>query len=101
MLHFLPADGRNFPGTYVYGKAEPFKEEMEMSFRRLIRWVELCGLKLEYAHTSGHMYPRDVERLVSEINPRVLVPIHTEHPELFGQWAAKVLIPQPGETTHL
>jgi len=101
LLHFLPADGRNIPGTYVYGKAEPFKEEMELSFRRLMKWIDLCGLKLGYAHTSGHMYQRDIERLVSEVNARTVIPIHTEHPELFTQWAEDVRIPNPGETLHL
>lgn len=101
LLHFLPSDGRTVPGTYVYGKAEPFKEEMELSFRRLMKWIDLCGLKLEYAHTSGHMYQRDVERFVSEIDPKVAVPIHTEHPELFIKWARNLRMPQLGETLQL
>ena len=101
LLHFLPSDGRKVPGTYVYGKAEPFKEEMELSFRRLMKWIELCGLKLEYAHTSGHMYQGDIERLVSEIGPKILIPIHTEHPELFCEWAMNVCIPHLGGTVQL
>ena len=36
--------------------------------------------------SSGHMYEKDIERLVSEINPKVTIPIHTEHLELFTQW---------------
>jgi hypothetical protein len=101
LLHFLPSDGRAVPGIYIYGKAEPFKEEMELSFRRLLKWIELCGLRLEYAHTSGHMYEKDIERLVSEINPKVLLPIHTEHPDLFSNWAEAVHIPYFEETLEL
>ncbi|MFC2044683.1 hypothetical protein ACFLT8_05795 [Chloroflexota bacterium] len=101
LLHFLPSDGRTVPGTYVYGKAEPFKEEMELSFRRLLKWIELCGLKLEYAHTSGHMYEKDIERLVSEIDPKFTVPIHTEHPELLTKWTNDIHIPQLGKTLQL
>lgn len=101
LLHFLTSDGRKVPGTYVYGKAEPFKEEMELSFKRLLKWVELCGLKLEYAHTSGHMYPKDIERLVCKIDPKVVVPIHTEHPELFSNWLSEIKIPHTGETLEL
>ncbi len=101
LLHFLPSDGRPVLGAYVYGKAEPFKEEMELSFRRLLKWIELCGLKLEYAHTSGHMYPRDIERLVLEIDPKVIVPIHTEHPSLFCNWSGGVHIPRFEETLEL
>jgi len=101
LLHFLPSDGRTVPGIYVYGKAEPFKEEMELSFRRLLKWIELCGLKLEYAHTSGHMYEKDIERLVSEIDPKYILPIHTEHPELFTRWSRDVRIPHIGEILEL
>lgn len=101
LLHFLPSDGRTVPGTYIYGKAEPFKEEMELSFRRLLKWIELCGLKLEYAHTSGHMYQGDIKRLISEISSKVTIPIHTEHPELFSNWTEAVHIPYFGETLEL
>ncbi len=98
LLHFFPADGRKLQGTYIYGKAEPFKEEMELSFRRLLNWIDLCGLNLEYAHTSGHMHRRDIERVVGEIEPEVVVPIHTEHPEMFERFAPRVRIPHLGET---
>ena len=74
---------------------------MELSFRRLTKWIELYGLKLEYAHTSGHMYQKDIERLISEIDPKIVVPIHTEHPELFSKWAKNVCNPQLGDTVHL
>ncbi|MFC1957048.1 MBL fold metallo-hydrolase [Chloroflexota bacterium] len=93
LLHFLPSGGKTVPGTYVYGKAEPFKEEMELSFARLLKWIELCGLRLEYAHTSGHMYEQDIKRLVTEIDPGLTIPIHTEHAELFSNWAGDVKIP--------
>ena len=98
LLHFFPSDGRKLQGTFIYGKAEPFKEEMELSFHRLVNWVALCGLKFEYAHTSGHLHQQDLERFISELNPKVVVPIHTEHPELFRQWARKVQVPHLGET---
>jgi hypothetical protein len=64
---------------------------MELSFRRLLKWIELCRLKLEYAHTSGHMHEKDIERLVSEI----------EHPELFTQWSRNIHIPHIGEILEL
>ncbi|KKK49253.1 hypothetical protein LCGC14_3136920, partial [marine sediment metagenome] len=53
-----------FSGTYIYGKAEPFTEEMEFSFNRLLRWLELCNLKVEHAHTSGHCFPDDIKKAI-------------------------------------
>ncbi|MCX5999138.1 MAG: MBL fold metallo-hydrolase [Chloroflexi bacterium] len=101
MLHFLPPDGKKMHGTYIYGKAEPFKEEMELSFERLEHWINLCGLKIEYAHTSGHMHHNDVKRFIAEVDPGVLVPIHTQQADLFRPWARDVRIPVRGQTLQL
>ncbi len=73
----------NFSGTYIYGKAEPFNEAMEFSFNRLLKWLKLCNLKLEYAHTSGHCFPEDLKNAIEIINPKTLIPIHTEYPQEF------------------
>ena len=43
----------------------------------------------------------DFERLVSEINAKTVVPIHTEHPELSTKCAKDVRIPQLGGILHL
>ena len=73
----------SFSGTYIYGKAEPFTEEMEFTFNRLLKWLELCNLRLEFAHTSGHCFPDDIKKAIEIINPKNVIPIHTEHPEEF------------------
>jgi len=101
LLYFFPTDGRKVPGTYIYGKAEPFKEEMELSFERLVNWIELCGLKLEYGHTSGHLQQQDLERFIGEVDPKILIPIHTEYPELFRHWGRDVRIPRLGESLEV
>jgi len=79
----------SFSGTYIYGKAEPFTEEMEFTFNRLLKWLELYNLKLEYAHTSGHCFPNDIKKAIEMINPKNLIPIHTEHPEEFKKITPK------------
>jgi len=101
LLHFFPAEGSKVQGTYIYGKAEPFKEEMELSFERLENWMDLCGLELEYAHTSGHLYQSDVERFIGEVDPKVVIPIHTEQPDLFSPWASDVRVPRLGESLEI
>jgi len=78
--------GKGLKGTYVYGKAEPFNEEMEISFRKLENWIDLFGMELDYAHTSGHANRRDLEYIVNKIAPRWLLPIHTCHAGIFDQF---------------
>jgi ribonuclease J len=36
-------------------------------------------------HTSGHAYGQDLKRFVDAINPKLLVPIHTEHGEEYAE----------------
>ena len=76
-------------GTYIYGKAEPFTEEMEFTFNRLLSWLKMCNLKLEFAHTSGHCFPEDLKKAIEIINPKNLIPIHTNHPEVFKNLISK------------
>ncbi len=72
-------------GTYIYGKAEPFNEEMEFTFERLMNWLKLCELNLAYAHTTGHCMPDDLKRAIEIINPKQIIPVHTQHPDSFKE----------------
>ncbi len=82
LLQFKP-ENSGIPGTYIYGKAEPFNEEMLFSFERLRNWLTLCGLGIDYAHTSGHCFRDELFEFIEEVEPDVLFPIHTEHPGEF------------------
>jgi ribonuclease J len=50
-----------------------------------------------HAHTSGHAPVADLQRLAAALNPRKLVPIHTEHGEDFSQVFANVVTHNDGE----
>ena len=54
-----------------------------------------------YAHTSGHAPVADLQRLAAALNPRKLVPIHTEHGEDFSQLFANVVTLNDGEVFAL
>lgn len=82
MLQFKPVE-KGIPGTYIYGKAEPYSEEQAFTYDRLKNWIKLCGLKMEFAHTSGHCSPEQLGAILKEVCPEVLIPIHTESAELF------------------
>jgi ribonuclease J len=47
-------------------------------------FLELCrelGMAIQYLHVSGHAYREHLESSVIRLNPKMLVPIHTEKPE--------------------
>ena len=88
-------------GTYIYSSSEVFDEEGALDMKRLHNWIRHFGLKgiglpqedLGWKvpqeegglHSSGHASGPELLDLIKEINPRVLLPIHTEDPEYFLQ----------------
>lgn len=90
-------------GIYIYSTSEAFTEEMEMDTWRLNNWLTFLGLTPvgfrfpesvspnERArpifepgtHSSGHASGPDLMEAVRRINPRVVIPIHTENPQAF------------------
>ena len=100
-------DLRPPPGSiYVSAVSEPFHMEMELDRGRLRRWLQRFGVnppdfEPRYAHASGHASGPELVELARAIRPKVLIPVHTEHPELFAQALAgsgiEVCIPTLGQ----
>ncbi|MEM3027870.1 MAG: MBL fold metallo-hydrolase [Candidatus Bathyarchaeia archaeon] len=89
------------PGSlYLLSSSEPFEEERLIAFQRLQNWLRLFGAPMYHLHSSGHVYPMDLRRIVREIKPKELFPIHTGYPEAmraFLQDLTKVRLPMRGQ----
>jgi len=93
---FLHLEAWNFPelvdikpgrgGTYIHSATEAFNEEGEKEETLIRNWVEHVGFRYAQLHASGHAPGGEVGKLVRDISAKKVVPIHTEHPELFGQF---------------
>ncbi|MFH1637278.1 MAG: MBL fold metallo-hydrolase [Candidatus Woesearchaeota archaeon] len=68
---------------YIYSKVEPFNDEMKMDYQGLKSWLDLYGLREVHIHCSGHAFGEQIGSAIARVNPGILIPIHTEHPELF------------------
>jgi len=79
---------------YVLSASEPFNEEMEIDFERLLNWLRHYGLPQYHAHVSGHIVPLQLKTILKEIKAARIFPIHTENAELF----AKFMRGSKGET---
>ncbi|MFH1486337.1 MAG: MBL fold metallo-hydrolase RNA specificity domain-containing protein [Chloroflexota bacterium] len=93
----MPQEG----GIYLYSSSEVFNEEGALDMRRLHNWIDYfkmkgIGLPVEVAphhwevpesevglHASGHASGPELVDLVRRISPEILIPVHTEKPELF------------------
>jgi ribonuclease J len=64
--------------------SEPFSEE-DVSVDVMDRWLQHFGLRFHQIHASGHCPTKDLAQIINEIQPKKLIPIHTEHPQLFRE----------------
>jgi ribonuclease J len=51
-------------------------------------------------HASGHLSQSDLVKVIEEINPDKIIPIHTQHPQWFRDaFEETVTIPTDGRVT--
>lgn len=75
------------PGSiYVYSSSEPYNEEMEIDFERLMNWLDFLGISFYQIHASGHVMPLQLRQLIEAASPKMVIPIHGNHPELFAKF---------------
>ena len=81
------------PGaTFIHSKSEPIEEDDEVE-RILRNWVRFYKLRRYQYHASGHMSEREIAEMVREIDPGIVIPVHTEHPERFTRFGPRVVQP--------
>lgn len=68
---------------WIKSSCEPFCDEMELDEERKKNWLKHFDIQEFFAHASGHASGNEIREMIKSINPRELIPIHTEHPELF------------------
>jgi len=75
------------PGScFILSASEPFNEEMEIDFERLVNWLRHYGLPQYHAHVSGHIMPLQLKNFLKEIGIAKIFPVHTENAELFAKF---------------
>ncbi len=79
LVDLKPKEG----SVYIHSLSEPLTEEIEFSHERMLRWLKHFGLRYKHAHCSGHACQPDLKEIIETIRPKAVIPIHTEHPELF------------------
>jgi ribonuclease J len=65
--------------------------------KALLADLAIRNIPLVHAHTSGHASVTDLKRLAEAVSPRMLVPIHTFHPEKFLEHFKAVSLKNDGE----
>lgn len=86
LVEIDPEPGSNF----ILSTSEPFNEEREIEFDKFKNWLDHFGLPMYQIHSSGHVMPNELKRMISQIRPRTVLPVHTEHPAPFARFMQKV-----------
>ncbi|MDK2854413.1 MAG: ribonuclease [Thermococcaceae archaeon] len=99
-------------GVYIYSSSEAFTEEQTFSFLRLWNWLQYFGFEVhgfkvdsegrptfeKGLHASGHISKEELEKIIDEIDPDYIIPVHTESPEWFKvRWDEKVVVVKDGD----
>jgi ribonuclease J len=82
LVPLKPAAG----SCYVLSASEPFNEEMEIDYERLVNWLRHYGLPQYHVHVSGHIMPLQLKKALKEINAKRIFPVHTESADLFAKF---------------
>jgi len=88
-------------GKYIHSLSEPFNEEMEISYNRMMNWINFFNLKFVQSHCSGHIYGANLKELIEKIKPKTLFPVHTEKPGNFRKLSMKTIMVKEGKTYKL
>ncbi len=94
LIDIRPPEG----SRYIHSVVEPFSDEMFIDREKVDNWLKHFGLYPGITtHCSGHAPGPDLRRIAKEIAPEHLIPVHTEHPEMFKGLAENVAFPEVGK----
>jgi len=83
----------------IYSMWQGYKEGEKI--RAFLRSLEDAGVIVEDVHSSGHASFDTVKELLDTLKPAQVVPIHTEHWEIFENFSDNVIEPRKGLVVSL
>ena len=67
-----------------YSMWEGYKKQENM--KEFLKFMEEKGVKIISLHTSGHADEKDFDKLIKKIEPKIIIPVHTENSEWFKKY---------------
>jgi len=99
LIDIKPATG----SVYVKSVCEPFDIEMEIDWQRVENWIKHFGMGDPIpTHVSGHASGPQLKEFVKTVKPKILIPVHTQHANIYDKWWDKVhLLKEIGEYVEI
>ena len=85
LIDIKPSPG----GHFIHSMSEPFSEE-DIEDQVMHNWTDHFKMHFHQLHASGHMGRKQLEDLISYIQPKKVFPVHTENQELFKEHCRNV-----------
>lgn len=70
--------------TLFYSMWEGYKKEKNT--KEFLEFMEEKGVKIISLHTSGHADEKDFDKLIKKVEPKIIIPVHTENSEWFKRY---------------
>ncbi len=88
---------------FIYSMSEHFLEGEDNEEMRIVleNWMKHFKINFHKAHCSGHASATDIKKIVTSINPKILIPIHTESALKFKEFHDNVKIVKNGEKVEV
>ena len=80
LIDVLPSPG----SLFIRSKSEPFEED-DVQEEVLQNWIKRFNMDFHQAHASGHANMEEIFDIIRRIGPKVVIPVHTEHAEMFSK----------------
>ena len=75
----------SFEGCVLfYSMWEGYKKEKNT--KEFLEFMEEKGVKIISLHTSGHADEKDFDKLIKKVEPKIIIPVHTENSEWFKRY---------------
>ena len=84
-------------GIYLHSNASPLGD-YDPAYAPFVNQFASRNIEFITASCSGHAYPLDLIGIIDSIKPKLLVPIHSFHPERLFNRHGEVLLPEKQQT---
>jgi ribonuclease J len=92
----LPKLGASSKTKAIYSMWHGYIERTDLA-----QFLESHHIELLEIHTSGHAYVEDLKKLAKALAPRLVVPIHTFHPDRYDNIYNNIVQLDDGQTYYL
>ena len=97
VLAILNMDKLKKDGIYIHSNATPLGE-FDPAYKPFVEMFKKHNIEFIRLSCSGHAHPYDLIKIINLIKPKLLVPIHSYHPERLYNESGDVLLPERGQT---